>query len=313
MSEIQALIDIAQNHPVFADLAKQGFQFVVKTALSTLWARKTQSEVIEGRGEELIRLQQTMEELREYVLARSRAGTWNAETADHEAREPSTVTFVSRAVNLSIDARVESKRRLIGRLISRRLQINDSDEDETIVSNALDIVGALSERQLLAVAAIRLTKNLGEPETAISNLSGAEEWLTNRHGQKVRAITASAGWDDRLLEGLGRAGAVTMPLHRTGTYLGRNDKDDVERWLAVQKVTPYENLRDNVGSPKWIAEVQQQYPTLSAMHALSRGSAFSPDNGQQSYRLDELHLTHAGNLLGGEILETLSRQTSDLI
>ena len=313
MSEIQALIDIAQNHPVVANLAKQGLQFVVKTAFSTLRARTTQSEVVEETREEIARLQQAMEELREDVSARSRAGIWNAETADHEAHEPSTVTFVSRAVNLSIDARVESKRRLIGRLISRRLQINDNDEDETIVSNALDIVGALSERQLLAIAAIRLTKNLGQPETAISNLNGAEEWLTNRHGQKVRAITASVGWDDRLLEGLGRAGAVTMPLHRSGTYLGRSHADDVDQWLAVQKVSPYENLRDDAGSPKWIAEVRQQYPTLSAMHALSRGSAFSPDHGQLSYRLDELHLTYAGNFLGDEILETLSRQTSDLI
>ena len=309
MSEIQLLVDFVQNNQLASELAKSGLDFVLRTAGGALKSRFSKSNGNDEKvAREIARVRETLEELRQEVATRFRASSWESRIAEREAQEPSTESFIERAMNLSIDARVESKRRLIGRLIACRLQINDSDEAENVASTALEIVGACSERQLLAIAAIRLTKNLGKPERAFANLDDAEAWLDAEHGERMWAILNGPGWDDRRLEGLGRVGAITMNLHRSGTFLGGQHADDVDQWLALQNLSQLEQLRDDAGSEAWSADMRARFPVTSGLRSLSRGTAFASKDRFVSYRLDELHLTQAGNLLGDEILETLSRQ-----
>jgi len=136
---------------------KQAIEFVSKTALGNLLSRPRRMEAAaanERRDLEIERVRQMMEELRDVVDFLTGEQRWSAEVLDREIFEPSTQTFVEQATTIAIDSRVESKRRLLGRLIAKRLQIDGTDESESLVRSAVTIADALSERQLFALATI---------------------------------------------------------------------------------------------------------------------------------------------------------------
>jgi hypothetical protein len=251
-----------------------------------------------------------LEEFEDTVASLREKNAWSVEAERREEEQPSTERFVEDAASLAIDARSEAKRRFIGRLVAKRLQIDGTDEDEAIVSDALRIVGALSEKHLLALAALTLIRNIGDPGARLPDLVAAEQWLSTRYAQPIAAILSGPGYDDETLELLGHVGAIAMLLHRSGTFLGGEHADALEQWLLTKDLTFAAESDAELGTESYRADMLSRFPIAAALRDVSRGKVFPTGDKHVAYRLDELRLTAAGQLLGMEILATLSREFS---
>jgi len=309
--ELQPLVDIVTTHPAFLGIARhvgeKAGNAIIEAVVKRVIGDRLDSEL---QITKLDRMGETVEELAAEVGRLRTSGAWDEGRAAHEAGDPSFQNFVDRAAIVATGARVESRRRLVGRLIARRLQIEDSEVDDIQLGNALTILEAVSQGQLLALAAIRLLQDLGTPDRPLPDLAAGEAWLSERHGSVVQEIMNGGGWNDTGLESLGNVGAIIQRLHRSGNYLGGEHADAVMQWQARHDISPFETLNENAGSPEWQAEMSGRFPTTSALSALARGKAFNVDKQRVNYRLDEQALTPVGELLASEVLANLYRRTT---
>lgn len=310
---LQPIVDFLSTHPYAADLVRitgeKTYGAFVASILRRL--RKDESVADTELKIEVSRLREMIEELIATVDRAKGSADWDYAVEAHETKEPSFRSFADRAVNIAVDARVESKRRLVGRLIARRLQIEDVDAGEVDVSNALAMLEQLSEKQLIALAAMQLLANLGKPIEQLPNLDAGEAWLRERHGRVMEQIVDSGGWSDQDLETLGHVGAIAMILHRSASSLGGEHADAIQQWWMQNGLSPYEMLREDAGSKEWRDDMRSKYPISTAIGGLSRGDLFKKD-ATQPYRLDELRLTRAGGLLGTEVIATLAAGELDV-
>lgn len=305
MHEFQQLSDLLSQHPLVGDLAKTGLRSAVGAIVRRAKARLDRDN--ERYPGELSRIWEMIEEMQATLADAIGAGIWQPLTAEREAAEPSFESFADRAVNVAADSRVESKRRLVGRLIMRRLQIADCGDQETLHDRILRAARDLTEPQLLALAALAFLRDLGIPESPFADHDEAEAWLNERHARAVRRFKG-VPWTDDDLEMLGQTGTIAVALRLHGTFLGGEHADDLDQWLYANGLSSQTLLEDDAGSPQWRSRFLERFPVSSAIRSLSRGTLFvASDDKRVPYRLDEQRLSSAGCVLAAEVLKTIKR------
>jgi len=111
---------------------------------------------------EISRLGDLIESLNSEVRELHAQGRWNIVVAETQAVDPEFQVFAEAAIENAAISESEAKRRLFGRYIVRRLQ-TESDEQIILLRRAMGITRDLTERQILALAAVTLVQNLQSP------------------------------------------------------------------------------------------------------------------------------------------------------
>jgi hypothetical protein len=205
-------------------------------------------------------------------------------------------------------SRAPSKRLMLGRLIARRLQVRTETAEELALRRALRVARDLTESQLLLLAAAILVQRL--PATDVPQFDSrdaAEAWLRAYCGPALQGLVPRVPWDSDDFEVLASDGAILVDAQPTfeGNF-GRH-RDDVEHWLYVHGVSPYDGLEGEWGTRESHALFRARFPTIVALKRLASNGRTSEAEGQDliARRVDDAVPTPLGARLGIMVLQQL--------
>lgn len=294
-------------------LEKAGLDFGARTIVEQIGKRlglSNEPADPERYAEEIKRLNETLHSVQSEIAYLRATGTWNKQSAEREGHDPGFGDFVADAFAASADSRDEAKRRLFGRYIARRLQVQ-TDEQAIAVRRALRTTRDLTQSQLIALAAIVMFYDFGSPDVPFTGRAAAETWLTDRYGA-VFQYFMPLPWTDDDLATLASVGALLIGPQDSPTSIfeGGGGAHPLDQWLAQNEVFAGVDMPPDAGSPDWRARQIAAYPTLTKLARLGAGRELD-DQKQRDLRLDDigrldaLQPTPLGAMIGGIVLEQL--------
>jgi len=255
---------------------------------------------------ELERLSDAVSALEAAVVLEARGWDWRL--ADEEASEPAFAQFVDEAMDAAAASRTPSKRLMVGRLIARRLQVRTEAAEELALRRALRVARDLTESQLLLLGAAILVQRL--PSTDVPQFDSrdaAEVWLRAYCGPVLQNLVPRVPWDSDDFEVLASDGAILMDAQPTFEGNFGTHRDDVEHWLYLHGVSPYDGLEGEWGTPESHALFRARFPTIVALKRLASNGRLSEAEGDDliARRVDDAAPTPLGAQLGIMVFEQL--------
>jgi len=143
----------------------------------------------------------------------------------------------------------------------------------------------------------------------IEDLSGLERWLASECRRVLDAIIAGPKYDDASLEALIHVGALAPVLPTSISVFGKLLGTPLNRLVDRLHLEPAPAVGAELGTQAHNEEINHRYPTICEIQNLTQGYAAADHghDGDLPRRLDQMKLSAAGELLGREIIETLSR------
>jgi len=289
-------------------LEKAGLDIVAKTVVERIakrlgWIRE--SEDVKRVETSVERVKETFEEFQAEIERRSKA--WDMNRVIIEASDPGTTAFIDDALAAAERSKSEPQRRLFGRLIAHRFEV-ETDGDAITLHRAMRTIGDLSEAQLIALAVLALFDHFGTPVAPFTSHSDAEEWLAARYAPLFDYLKPLP-WTYGDLEALGSVGAISGGVFNNPSMPGEHGAHPLDQWLMIHGVT-FEIAPDS-GSPEAFQRAAARYPFMTGLARVGGGRA--PDDATHvEYRLvdynrlDSIELTPLGRQIGREVLMQLT-------
>lgn len=239
-------------------------------------------------------------------LQRDRSTDWMR--IAEESREPSAAKFVRRAVDVSANTTLESKRFLAGLLIAKRLQTATDSDDEILLRRALDAIEDLTENQLQLLAAASLVQSPRTPWTPTSETPSraeAESALSPLLPIARRFIDTLNFGEDQFGT-LASVGAIR--LHDdTGSLIVSESAEPFDAWMQIRGVSPYDGIEGELGTNESHEAFRRRFPAISTLRAL--GAKPEGSSMHQGRRLDGVIMTPLGWTIAQLVLDQLLGQS----
>jgi hypothetical protein len=266
--------------------------------------------------EEIHRIDQTLQSVESEIAMLRRRGCWSDQSAKREDADPGFGDFVAGAFEASADTRDEAKRRLFGRFVAHRLQV-ETDEQAIALRRALRTTRDLTQVQLVAIAAIVMCFDLGSPESRFVDRGAAEAWLRERYGS-VFAYLSPIPWTYDDLSTLGSVGALSGGLQGGAAVVAdTHAASPLNQWLAQNGVMAQDDLMTpDMGTREARERYAKAFPTLARLSRLGGGVDVNDDSPkdfrlENFNRLDSLKPTPLGLMIGRIVLEQLCSSPDD--
>lgn len=261
------------------------------------------------RGDDIAEMRVEVERLEETLQTFERELHRRAVTAatapmNAEAQEPSFSAFVDRAFTISANTTLESKRRLAGAFIARRLSLKTDSSEEIQLRRALSTMEDLTENQLLMLAAAHLVifgPQLGAEHRSFESRDALEAHLQPRYFPVVHNLYDSLRFDEDDFSALASVGAARL-LEDTGALLVHERASRLQMWMTQLGISAYDGLEGEWGSSESQDAFRARFPTITLLSKIAEGkSHYTKDNRR---RLDEVILT-LGITIGELVLQQL--------
>ncbi len=260
---------------------------------------------------EVARLSETVAALHAAVEQGAQAG-WDWNVVHEEASEPAFAQFVEEAMDAAASSPAPSKRLMLGWLIARRLQMRTESAEELALRRALRVVRDLTESQLLLLAAAVLVQWLpSEGVPQFDSRDAAEMWLRSYCHSALQPLVERVPWESADFDVLASDGAILIDARPTFEGNFGSHRDDVEQWLYVHGVSPYDGLEGEWGTSESHALFHARFPTIVGLKRLARnGRSDDMSNDLVARRVDDAALTPLGGQLGSMVFDQLRAPTS---
>jgi len=282
----------------------------VGTLLSNLW-KSRQAEAESTGDAETMRLEHERSQrvldaaVGEFSSAIG-VGTFDAETADREASEPATRAFVRRALESAVNSTSEAKQMLLGRLIAQRLQTKTDTVDDIALRRAVEVVGSITEHELLLLAANVLVRFRLYGLPKINSRDAAEHVLSECFASVATRLVAVGPWSVDDFESLSSLGVIRIaegPGERVQNVRGPDAVDD---WINGSDVPQFDGIEGEIGSNDSHARFAARFPTMMTLKAVAANHIGDIKTAvMHGWRADSVHLSPVGVRLGDIVLDQL--------
>jgi hypothetical protein len=234
------------------------------------------------------------------------AGTFNSETADREASEPATRAFARRALEAAVTSKSEAKQMLLGKLIAQRLQTTTDTVDDIALRRAVDVVGSITEHQLVLLAANVLVRYrlFGLPK--INSRDAAEQVLRDRFASVAARLFAVGPWSVDDFESLSSLGVIRIAEGLGERVQNVRGPDGIDDWITRGEVPQFDGIEGEVGSNDSHARFAARFPTMMTLKAVAANHISDVKTAvMHGWRADSVHLSPVGARLGEIVLDQL--------
>jgi hypothetical protein len=240
------------------------------------------------------------------ILSEIDAGKFDAATTSREASEPATRVFVDRALEAAVTSTSEAKQLLLGRLIAQRLQTTTDTIDDIALRRAVEVVGSITEHQLLLLAANVLVRYRLYALRKVDSRDAAELALRERFAAVANRLYAAGAWSVGDFESLSSLGVIRIaegPGERVQHLRGPDAIDD---WISRNEIGQFDGIEGEVGTQDSHARFAARFPTTMTLKAVAANHIDSVAQAiVHGWRTDAVHLSPVGLRLGEIVLDQL--------
>ena len=259
--------------------------------------------------EERQRLREALEAMAERHEELYRRGMLTRDSEERRGSDPEFVQFVHRGLAAAVGSQSEGKRRIFGGYIARRLTVEEED-DIVLLRRAMALTDDLTERQLLAIAAIVMVRNFENPVAPFAGDKEADSFAVARYGPVLERFKARP-WTQSDLDMLSAVGALSGGSRGgAGMWAEAPGEVSFDGWMRANGLTQpmYVEARPDRTAPST--------PTLRDLRSLTMGHLFGTGSVRiqelDISRIDTLSVTPVGWVMGEVVLEQLMPKTSPL-
>ncbi|MHB8355439.1 MAG: hypothetical protein ACYDDQ_01975 [Vulcanimicrobiaceae bacterium] len=302
---LEHIVSVAgdESVKVFFDAALRPVATVVTNAVRRRF--HLPGDDIEELRLEIQRIDETLETLGYELQQRTRDGV-TAEQLNAEAAQPSFKRFAERAFDVAANSTLESKRRLAGSLIARRLQVHTDTKEEIQLRRALFTIEDLTENQLRMLAAAHLVifgPPLDPEHATFTSRDALEACLKLRFSSLIHELYDTLRLDEDDFGALASVGALRL-TEDSRALLFHEHAPAFDMWMQQRGVDPYDGLEGDWGSAESHDAFRTRFPTVNLLSALAAGKSRS-NTGENIRRLDDLLLTPLGEAIAQLVLQQM--------
>lgn len=198
------------------------------------------------------RLQDVIDAIQEHADAR-------AASVD-DAAVPGVIDFIAQAMEAAFVTDVESKRRLLGDLIAKRLTTPGDSPDDAALQLSISLVRQATETQLAVLAAVRI-KESGEVDVAGDDAEAVEAAMTRAYGPIIRheLLTRLRTTD---LDHLEAIGAIRQGSRASGSFLA-DGKTAAAHWFEARELlSVVESGSAESSTANYLRFDRERFPTI---------------------------------------------------
>lgn len=229
-----------------------------------------------------------------------------------ESREPAFKDFASQAFSVAATTTLESKRRLAGIMIARRLGVKTDSREDILLRRALSAMQDLTENELLMLAAAHLV--IFGPSTDVEHdtfgsRDELEAFLRPRYQHLAQYLYDQLRFDEDDFGTLASVGAARIKDDTGALLLESDSASPLDMWSIQHGVDQYDGLEGEWGTQDSGDAFRRRFPTVILLRRLSEGkSRLTPDNRRH---LDDVILTSLGVTIGELVLQQLLSRGAD--
>jgi hypothetical protein len=234
------------------------------------------------------------------------SGRLDAETVLRECSEPATRAFVQHSLAVAVTSTSEAKQLLLGRLIAQRLQTSTDTVDDIALQRAVDVVGLMTEHQLLLLAAHVLVRYRLYELPPVGSRDDVERLFSERFSGVIERFSQVPDWVTADFESLASVGVIRIDDHPGEQVQRIKGPDAIDDWMQHVGVSTWDGIEGQLGTSDSHERFQMRFPTIMAMKAIAANRIADMEHALvNGWRVDGVNLSPVGLRLGSTVLDQL--------